>query len=252
MPWGWTVEHVIKDWLCVARPILLGPRVGSSWGLLPDQRSPLQRLRVKCATCRGDVWHTGNTFWEKPMNCSYRYWRSHIVTQEISRSHAWLSRLAQVEHLEIGIMNPRRSATMTAVLCGMGGVAWFAGFGSAGTENTAAPTLNRLPPFLNADFKLADAPQPTAMGKGDADRQDTAASDEPQSIVESVLTNSSEMLPFETPPVQVATASTPNAMRRDTSIEGLNECPVREICIDRYLWALYQRTPKEDTSRCRS
>jgi hypothetical protein len=109
MPWGWAVEHVIKDWLCVARPILLGPRVGSSWGLLPDQRSPLQRLRVKCATCRGDVWHTGNTFWEKPMNCSYRYCRSHIVTQEISRSHAWLSRLAQVEHLEIGIMNPRRS-----------------------------------------------------------------------------------------------------------------------------------------------
>jgi hypothetical protein len=178
------------------------------------------------------------------MNCSYRHCRSHIVTQEISRSHAWLSRLAQVEHLEIGIMNPRRSATMTAVLCGMGGVAWFAGFG---TENTAAPTLNRLAPFLTADFKLADAPQPTAMGKGDADRQDTAASDEPQSIVESALTNSSEMLPFETPPVQVATASTPNAMRRDTSIEGLNECPVREICIDRYLWALYQRTPKEDT-----
>jgi hypothetical protein len=36
-------------------------------------------------------------------------------------------------------------------------------------------------------------------------------------------------------------------MRRDTSIEVLNECLVGEICIDRYLWALYQRTPKEDT-----
>jgi hypothetical protein len=32
-----------------------------------------------------------------------------------------------------------------------------------------------------------------------------------------------------------------------TSIEVLDQCLVGEICIDRYLWALYQRTPKEDT-----
>ena len=31
------------------------------------------------------------------------------------------------------------------------------------------------------------------------------------------------------------------------SIEVLDECPVVETCMDRYLWALYQRTPKEDT-----
>jgi hypothetical protein len=52
--------------------------------------------------------------------------------------------------------------------------------------------------------------------------------------------------------VQVATASTPNAVPKDTkdtgsSIEILDECLVADICIDRYLWALYQRTPKEDT-----
>jgi hypothetical protein len=64
-------------------------------------------------------------------------------------------------------MNPRRSVTMTAVLCGMGGVAWFAGFGSAGIENTAAPTLDRLALFHTADFKLTDARQPTAMGNAD-------------------------------------------------------------------------------------
>jgi hypothetical protein len=63
-----------------------------------------------------------------------------------------------VERLEVGIMNPRRSTTVTAVLCGMGGVAWFAGFGSAGIENTAAPTLDRLAPFHTADLKLTDAP----------------------------------------------------------------------------------------------
>jgi hypothetical protein len=143
----------------------------------------------------------------------------------------------------------------------MGSVAWFAGFGSAGIENIAAPPLYRLAPFLTADFKLTDAPPPTAMGNagvgdvesardaelGGASPTDrTAASDEPKSIVESELTNSSETLP-SAPPVQVATASTRNSMPRGTSIEVLNECLVGQICIDRYLWALYQRTPKEDT-----
>jgi D-alanyl-D-alanine carboxypeptidase len=31
------------------------------------------------------------------------------------------------------------------------------------------------------------------------------------------------------------------------SVEVLDECFVVETCMDRYLWALYQRTPKEDT-----
>jgi D-alanyl-D-alanine carboxypeptidase len=169
--------------------------------------------------------------------------------------------------LEVEKMNPRRSATVAAVLCGTGVVAWFAGFGSAGIENAAAPTLDRLAPFLAADVELADAPQPTAMGNAGIGNVDvagaielvrgtltdtTAASDEPKSIVEAALTNSSQMLPPETPPVQVATASTPNAVLQDdpkdamSSIEILDEC-LADTCIDRYLWALYQRTPKEDT-----
>jgi hypothetical protein len=169
--------------------------------------------------------------------------------------------------LEVEKMNPRRSATVAAVLCGTGVVAWFAGFGSAGIENAAAPTLDRLAPFLAADVELADAPQPTAIGNAGIANVDvagaielvrgtltdtTAASDEPKSIVEAALTNSSQMLPPETPPVQVATASTPNAVLQDdpkdamSSIEILDEC-LADTCIDRYLWALYQRTPKEDT-----
>ena len=86
-------------------------------------------------------------------------------------------------------MNPRRFATITAVLCGTAGISWFVAFGSAGIENTAAPTLDRLAPFHTADFKLTDAPLPAAMGnagvgnveaagaagppdKGGTDRQD--------------------------------------------------------------------------------
>jgi hypothetical protein len=159
-------------------------------------------------------------------------------------------------------MNPRRSAAIMAVLCGMGGVAWFVGLGSAGIENTAAPPLDRLAPFHTADFEHTDVPQPAATGNAGVGNvkstQDAelvrvtptdrpTASDEPKSIAESVLTNSSEMVPPETPPVQVATASTPTIPgdTKDAVISIEVEC--LESCIDRYLWTLYQRTPKEDT-----
>ncbi len=163
-------------------------------------------------------------------------------------------------------MNPQRSATVAAVLCGAGAIAWFAGFASAGIENTAAPTPDRIAPFLTADFERADAPQPamdnSAIGNVEvattdepvrgADTDKTAASEEPKSIVEAALTDSSQMLPPEAPPAQAAPANTTNAVPLDTkdavnSVEILDECFVVDICIDRYLWALYQRTPKEDT-----
>ena len=125
--------------------------------------------------------------------------------------------------------------------------------------------LDRAVPALTADAELADALHATAVGNaagGSADvaaasvtgtaTDTTAASDEPASIVEAALTDSSQMLPPETPPVQVATASTAGVIPKDTrdavsSIEILGECLVADICIDRYLWALYQRTPKEDS-----
>ena len=161
-------------------------------------------------------------------------------------------------------MNSRRSATVAAVLCGTGIVAWLAGFGSSGIENTAAPTLERPAPFLTADFELADAPQLTATGNAGVGNVDvaraaelvtgtatdaTAAPDERDSIVTASI-DSSQMLP-ETPAAQVATASTPDPVAQEAeeamnSID-LDECLVAETCIDRYLWALYQRTLKQDT-----
>jgi hypothetical protein len=168
-------------------------------------------------------------------------------------------------------MNPRRfaivAATLTVVLAGWI-VAWLAGFGSAGVDNTgAAEIVDRRQASLTAATELADAPQATAMRNSAVDgalmaapaeavtATDTrATSDEPKSIAEAALTASSQMVPPETPPVQVATASTPDP-RPDpvpgkeavSSVEILDECLVAEICVDRYLWALYLRTPKEDT-----
>ena len=164
-------------------------------------------------------------------------------------------------------MDPRPFATaaaaLTTVLAGCV-VAWFAGFASAGIENTGAAPIVDHPPSLTADAELADAPQSTAMGGAAVESSDMAApalvkatdtrtaSDEPESIAEAALTDSSQMQPPETPSVQVATASTPDPMPNEarasvSSIDVLDECLVADICIDRYLWALYQRTPKEDS-----
>ena len=170
-------------------------------------------------------------------------------------------------------MNPRRFATVAAASCGtlvLAGwvVAWLAGFGSAGIENAGAvPIQDRRATSLAAYAALAIAPQATAMGNVavanagvatatgsvTATATDTAAaSDKPESIVVAALPDPSQMLPPETPSVPVPTASTPDPVPNDAketvdSVEILDECLVAEICIDRYLWALYQRTPKMDT-----
>ena len=182
-------------------------------------------------------------------------------------------------------MNPRRFPTVGAALCGTVVLAiWvlasLAVLGSVGIERVgieragAVPIEHRRAPSLTADAEFADAPQASAMGNVANDNaavanddvvtaaesvtvtaaDTTSASDQPESIVVAALPESSQMLSPETPPVQVATASTPDPVPNDakeavSSIEILDECLVVEICIDRYLWALYQRTPKEDTNK---
>jgi hypothetical protein len=203
------------------------------------------------------------------MTCSLRHCVSTLI-----RKLSPVACLA-VQHGGDGIMNPRRSAKVAAVLCGaivlaVWVVAWLAGFGSAGIENAGAvPIEEHRAPSLTAGVELADASQTTPMGNAAVANADAATaaesvtetatdttpvSDEPESIVEATLPDSSQMLPPESPPVQVATASTPDPVHEDlkeavSSIEILDECLVADICIDRYLWALYQRTPKLDTIR---
>src|SRR5260370_18886619 len=65
----------------------------------------------------------------------------------------------------------------------------------------------------------------------------------------------STLFPYTTlfrSPVQVAMVNPSDLEPGDagkavSSIEIVDECLVVDICVDRYLWALYQRTPKEDT-----
>jgi hypothetical protein len=161
-------------------------------------------------------------------------------------------------------------------------VAWLAGYGSAGIENTGAMPIEDRAASLTANAELAGPPQATAMGtaavadtdvaKTDVTKTDVAKADvtkaaesvtematgemaasyEPESIVEAASPDPLQMLPADPSPVQVATANpsdaVPNGVKETGSfIEIPDECVVAESCIDRYLWAIYQRTPKEDT-----
>jgi hypothetical protein len=173
--------------------------------------------------------------------------------------------------LETVIMNPRLAAM--AALCREvaipASVLAFAAFGSAGIDNIgAAPIIDRLAPLLTADATFADKPPPTASSAADhvvaadvvaASRSITEApaadprpvAREPEPVVTAALTDSSEMLLPETPPDQVAktnmaTREPEDAIPAVGSTEVIDECFVVDTCIDRYLWALYQRTPKED------
>jgi hypothetical protein len=178
-------------------------------------------------------------------------------------------------------MDPRRSATLaaafypTVVIAGWAVVS-LAGMGSPRIETSgAAHVVDRVAPSLTASVELAAAPQVTAaatpqsmtMGyatPGQADvattaesiakpvTDTTAAPDKPQPTVVAALTDPAESLPPEIPSAQTPTASTVDALPQDAAtpadrIEIVGECIVVDACIDQYLWALYQRTPKEDT-----
>ena len=181
-------------------------------------------------------------------------------------------------------MSRRQSAKETA-LCGAVVLAvwysaWLAGFGSAIVETTAAvPVEHRRAALLTGDTERADTPRPAPMGNATVASIDVttavepetamaaatmAAPDEPNTaaaaaeplIVEAALPDSSQIPAPELPLVQVASVDpsdpAPAEVREVVArIEIRDECLVVDICIDQYLWALYQRTLKEDTDKVR-
>jgi hypothetical protein len=179
------------------------------------------------------------------------------------------------------MINPWRLAA-AAVICEIGVVAWFAGYGPAGAEKAAPPALASLAPLLAANVAPVRAlPQPTTTGAAHvagvdiakaaadlvkaADIETTAALSPPQPVVENppkpiveAALEPPEALSQEAPAV-AATAEAPPAdapapSAKDVkdpadTVANLDECPVIDTCVDRYLYALYDRTPKEDSVR---
>jgi hypothetical protein len=170
-------------------------------------------------------------------------------------------------------MNPRGSTTVAAAFYPAVVIAGWAvvslpGIGSPRIEAaSAAHVVERLAPSLTANVEFATAPRPAAVrsvAAGYADAATTAefmarpapdpttSADEPQPVVVAARTDPAEILSPEIPPDQAPTAGTAGALSQDAAIpagriELVGECQVAEACIDQFLWALYQRTPKEDT-----
>jgi hypothetical protein len=171
------------------------------------------------------------------------------------------------------MMNPRRLSPVPApllrsIILATGVVGLLAAFGPAGIQNTGAAQRKDISaPSLPTEQGLAGAPQPSSMLNGDLGPTDAAMAElslagavadasialsKPEPVVETASTNSPDVPPTEPAPVQVAMANPSDLEPGDAgktvgSIEIVDECLVVDVCVDRYLWALYQRTPKEDT-----
>jgi hypothetical protein len=94
----------------------------------------------------------------------------------------------------------------------------------------APPASQILPDAANVASETAPAQQPTIQ----------LASADPVDIVP---TDALSAAAIATGPAPAAGSASPPA---DT-VAVLDECFVMDACIDRYLWTLYQRTPKEDS-----
>jgi hypothetical protein len=156
------------------------------------------------------------------------------------------------------MINPWRLAT-AAALCELGIIVWIASAGSADIKKAAPPNLSRLA-LLTADIATAPPPRPTVTGDVPISNVDitavpattTAVANESKPIVVAALTEPSEVLPPDSTPPEAPAVTVAIAAPRDIrdavdSAAILDECPVVDNCIDRYLFALYQRTPKQDS-----
>jgi hypothetical protein len=171
------------------------------------------------------------------------------------------------------MINLQRLSTVSAplvrpVILAAGVVGVIAAFGHAGMQDTgAAPPKDVSPPALATEQQFAGALRPSSAPDDGLGRTDgavagqpvaAAAADasialkKPEPVVETASSSSSDVASIERAPVQVATADPSDIELGDTdkaasSVEIVDECFVVDICVDRYLWALYQRTPKEDS-----
>lgn len=166
-------------------------------------------------------------------------------------------------------MNPQRFAVVAVLSLSAAyaseRLAWYAGNGSAGVTGTAQ-AVDRLVPTLAANVAAAGTPLPPAQAASGAtiDGMDAAsatkalaevaiapkgpdpkAASEPQPVVVAALTDPAEVLPQ--PGANLIDPPPPDAATGRNRLELVGECLVAERCIDQYLFALYERTPKEDT-----
>ena len=121
------------------------------------------------------------------------------------------------------------------------------------TVDAALPDSSQKQSQETPPVQVAAATELVTLAAADT----SALPDQPKPIVDAASPEASQSPPHEPTPVQLAMASPSDLAPNDvkdvkdtgTSLEMVDECLVPDVCIDRYLWALYQRTPKEDTNK---
>jgi hypothetical protein len=177
--------------------------------------------------------------------------------------------MAQLGPLEAnGMRVPQLFPTLAAASCVFAGLValLLSGFDSSGVDS-ARPIKDRRAVSPAAEFQLADLPPIAAARivdapveaaavpevRAEAVTETPATPDKTAEIVVASLPEPSQMLPPDAPPVETVTANTPDpAPSGDeavTFVEILDECFVMDVCVDHYLWALYQRADKVDTAK---
>ncbi|WP_410050937.1 hypothetical protein [Bradyrhizobium sp. SZCCHNR3054] len=150
---------------------------------------------------------------------------------------------------------PRSAAALQSV--GVATAAAAPQFGAAEVGEIASATVT--PPVVMDRHAGTTSAAPVAAAV-DVDNTATAEqgrTPEPAGSLRMASADPSEMLPAETAatldtPASVRdhTPETPTADDRTASVNATDvadECFIIETCVDRYLWALYQRAPKEDS-----
>jgi len=111
----------------------------------------------------------------------------------------------------------------------------------AGTDQAAnsAEAVNESSADSSPTIGPAAAPvQIATASAADLSRGDAKEAMRPSATLDEPLPDLSPALAPQTPPDGKGAA---------TSTESLDECLAREVCIDQYLWSVYQRAPKQDT-----
>jgi len=143
-------------------------------------------------------------------------------------------------------------------------IAWLTASGSLAIDHTnTEPIAGELSTSPAVNANAAESLQPIPFGKDDtalvngpdADAADdsgpTLREPEAEPSLRVALADPTAVQPLDTatkPTAETMGSRSLGAIRQAVdSTEVLDECFIVEACIDRYLWALYQRTPKEDT-----
>jgi hypothetical protein len=144
------------------------------------------------------------------------------------------------------VKRPRRLCVLTA-LCGIVALAGWVGAGLAGLGSLGIEGVGASIEVGRATSAIAPAEHVNVSRAETLSEHDVAdvASDS------AALADRPPMSQPATPPVQFAAVSptdpAQSVAKPAVSSEALDACAEPDVCIDQYLWSVYERTPKVDT-----